>query len=465
MKLNVVDSRNISYTIKQKLGEGSQGVTYLLEDERFIVKLFNKNFDDNSSKSKINFLIDLGLDKKVFAVPLKHITQPRNGYVAEFASGMIPLTAFSHGGVDVNLTEWYISTGGLLKRYKILIKLSAIMRTLHSKGLAYCDLSPNNVFISEKEDLDNVFLIDLDNLRYKTSILYNIYTPSYGAPEIISNLGPNTTMSDSYSFAVMAYELLTLNHPLMGDYVSEAEPEVEEQALAGKLPWVEDSSDNTNHRTTGLPSEKVMPGKLLNLFRKNFESGLNNPLERPSMAEWYDMLNLALNELLKCSSSTCGLRYPYNNFEECGFCGCKPKKVTRIQMRRWEQIEYYDDVNGDVKQKFVLEPTIYDEILIDENTPKEIAAFNFLLTEVEPSASLLKIEYLTENDELKILLTPLNEMNFNISPRTGVHERGKEIVLDSPKKIRVVDANQPEKQKYMLHLKDLSFPQRVLTID
>ena len=378
---------------------------------------------------------------------------------------MIPLSALSHGGIDLNLTEWYISTGGLLKRYKILIKLSSIMRTLHSKGLAYCDLSPNNVFISEKQDLDNVFLIDLDNLRYKTSILNNIYTPSYGAPEIISNLGPNTTMSDSFSFAVMAYELLTLNHPLMGDYVSEAEPEVEEQALAGQLPWVEDSNDNINHRTTGLPSEKVMPGKLLDLFRRNFESGLNNPVERPTMAEWYDMLNLALNELLKCGNSTCGLRYPFNNFEECSFCGYSPQKVTRIQMRRWEEIEYFDEAIGQVKQKFVLEPTIYDEILMDENTPKEIAAFNFLLTEVEPAASLLKIEYLKENDELKILLTPLNEMNFNISPRTGVSEGGKEIVLDTPKKIRVVDANHPEKQKYMLHLKDLKIPQRVLTID
>ena len=339
------------------------------------------------------------------------------------------------------------------------------MRTLHSKGLAYCDLSPNNVFISEKEDLDNVFLIDLDNLRYKTSILNNIYTPSFGAPEIISNRGPNTTMSDSFSFAVMAYELLTLNHPLMGDYVSEAEPEVEEQALAGQLPWVEDSNDNINHRTTGLPSEKVMPGKLLDLFRRNFESGLNNPVERPTMAEWYDMLNLALNELLKCGNSTCGLRYPFNNFEECSFCGYSPQKVTRIQMRRWEEIEYFDEAIGQVKQKFVLEPTIYDEILMDENTPKEIAAFNFLLTEVEPAASLLKIEYLKENDELKILLTPLNEMNFNISPRTGVSEGGKEIVLDTPKKIRVVDSTQPYKQKYMLHLKDLKFPQRVLTID
>ena len=65
------------------------------------------------------------------------------------------------------------------------------------------------------------------------------------------NNSPNTTMSDCYSFAVIAYELLLLNHPLSGDYVSDGETELEEQALLGKLPWVDNEDDTTNERTTG----------------------------------------------------------------------------------------------------------------------------------------------------------------------------------------------------------------------
>lgn len=463
--MNVVDSKNSSYEVLEKLGEGSQGVTYLLKDKKHIVKLFNKCFDDNVTKSKINFLMNLGLDKKVFAIPLSQITQPKNGYIAEFASGMIPMSSLKLGTESSNLTEWYLSTGGLLKRYNVLIRLAALLRALHSKGLAYCDLSPNNVFISERPDADNVFLIDLDNLRYKTSIVNNIYTPFYGAPEVISNNAPNTTMSDSYSFAVMAYEMLTLNHPLIGDYVADGEPEKEELALAGKLPWVDHSEDDTNERSTGIPSEKVMPEKLLNLFRKNFETGLNNPMERPSMAEWFDRLNLALNELLKCGNANCNLQYPFNKFKQCSFCGHKPQKVTRIQMRRWEEIEYFDEKSNGVKQQFCLQPEVYDEILMDENTPKEIAAFNFLLTDIEPLATLLKIEQVVEGNESKIRLSPLNGVKFNISPRMGLTESSKTIVLDTPIKIRIVDASQQDKQKYMLHLKNLNTPQRVLTID
>lgn len=463
--MNVVDSKNISYEVLEKLGEGSQGITYLLENEKHIVKLFNQNFDDNSTKSKINFLINLGLDKNVFAVPLKQITQPKNGYIAEFASGMIPLSSIKLGAKETNLNEWYLSTGGLLKRYNVLIKLSSILRTLHSKGLTYCDLSPNNVFISENANSNNVFLIDLDNLSYKTNIINNIYTPFYGAPEVISKNAPNSTMSDCFSFAVLAYELLTLNHPLIGDYVTEGEPEIEEQALSGKLPWVDNSTDSINERSTGLPSELVMPDKLLNLFRQNFESGLNNPFERPSMSEWFDMLNLAFNELLKCGNLNCGLLYPYNNFRECCFCGHKPQKVTHIQMRRWEEVDSYDRENNKIISEFRLEPTVYDEILIDENTPKEIAAFYFLLAGIEPLTAVIRIEHTNDEVENKILLTPLNGIKFNISPRIGLANTGVSISLETPKKIRVVDTTQQDKLKYMLHLKDLNTPQRVLTID
>ena len=463
--MNVIDSDNVSYVVHEKLGEGSQGVTYLLEGNKHIVKLFNGSFDSTAAKSKINFLKYLGLDKRVFAVPLKQITQPRNGYISEFASGMIPLSDLKLNSQKGKLAEWYISSGGLLKRYNVLIRLSALLRTLHSKGLAYCDLSPNNVFISRQLEFNNVFLIDLDNLRYKTSIIDNIYTPFYGAPEVISMNAPNTTMSDCFSFSILAYELLTLNHPLIGDYVSEGEPELEEEALSGKIPWVENSDDNINQRTTGFPSEKVIPLKLLNLFRRNFENGLNQPLERPTMAEWFDALNLALNELLKCSHDQCGLHYPYNNSNVCTFCGNQPQQVTRIQMRRWEEIESYDNINNRVKTEFNLESYVYDEILIDENTPKDIAAFNFLLTDIEPLTPVIKIEYLKENDENRIVLTPLNGIKFNISPRSGLAQGGKSFLLETPKKIRVLDSSQSDKQKSMLHLKELTLPQRVLTID
>jgi serine/threonine protein kinase len=464
----IIDINRNSYSIAKKLGAGSQGTTFLLEDGKHIAKLFSQNFNSTETKSKINFLIQLGLDKRYFAVPLREITQPKTGYISEFASGMMPLNNLRwNNPKGIDLGKWYIQTGGLQKRYSILIKLADVLRKLHSKGLTYCDLSPNNVFISEKPEYSNVFLIDLDNLRYKTSIVNNIWTPFYGAPEVVKSDAPNTPMSDCFSFAVIAYELLTLNHPLIGDYVTEGEPELEEQALQGKLPWVDNEDNSMNERSTGLPTEYVIPKRLFKLFRKTFEQGLNNAMERPSMADWFEKLNLGLNELLKCGNPECGLHYPYNNLKKCPFCKAEPEKVTKIQMRRWEEVEQYDKITNNIKKNFQLQEDALDEILIDENTPKEIISLNFLLPDTDILKSVLKVEIIMDNDERRILLTPQNNFAFNYSSRSGIPLmiNEKPVLIDRPRKIRIVDTVKSDKQKYMLHLQNLSTSQRVLTID
>lgn len=64
-----------------------------------------------------------------------------------------------------------------------------------------------------------------------------------------------------------------------------------------------------------------------------------------------------------------------------------------------------------------MEPNVYNEILLDENTPKEVAAFNFLLTDIDALSPIIKIDYYKENNELKILLSPLKSMKFMIRTR------------------------------------------------
>ena len=253
--MNVIDSFKNSYEIVSEIGKGSQGSTYLLKGGKYIVKLFNNVTNPTELKSKVNFLKRLDLDKEGFAMPSEEITQPKIGYISEFASGMEPLTMLKWNGQSENMQEWFIETGGLLKRLHVLTKLAERLRTLHSKGLIYCDLSPNNIFVSSESKNSHVFLIDLDNLRYKTSIINNIYTPFYAAPELVKRLSANSMEADCFSFAIIAYELLTFNHPLIGDHVNEGEPDLEEKALAGEIPWVDHSCDDINARTSGIPSD------------------------------------------------------------------------------------------------------------------------------------------------------------------------------------------------------------------
>ena len=64
MSTNVIDATNTSYNVVKEIGEGSQGVTFLLEGGKHIAKLFkgSAKMDPTALKSKINFLINLGLD-------------------------------------------------------------------------------------------------------------------------------------------------------------------------------------------------------------------------------------------------------------------------------------------------------------------------------------------------------------------------------------------------------------------
>lgn len=451
--MNVVDSFRNSYEIQSVIGKGSQGTTYLLKGGKYIVKLFNDVSNPTELKSKVNFLKRLDLDKENFSVPLEEITQPRIGYISEFASGMEPLTMLKWTNQRESLQDWFFETGGLLKRLQVLTKLAERIRTLHSKGLAYCDLSPNNVFISSDIKNSHVFLIDLDNLRYKTSIIQNIFTPFYAAPELVNGTGANSMEGDCFSFAVIAYEILTLNHPLIGDFVNEGEPELEEKALAGKLPWVDSSEDTLNARTSGIPSSFFITEDMMSLFKRTFEEGLNDPTKRPTISDWYNSLSKALNEIVKCPN--CNIHYPFST-NGCPFCGNTSDSIIKIQMRRWEKLPRYNKLRNTIEEPFGLAPIVFEEIIIDKHTTKYIKNSHFLLPG-NPNTPVMQIRVLESNGDEKLVELIPKGITFYVAID------GQEVFYsDKLKRIRVTGQKHRE---LVIGITKLDTPQRVLTIE
>ena len=452
--MNIIDKNKNSYNIQSLIGEGAQGKTYLLENGGFIAKLFSNIKNETTLKSTISFLTRLGLDKECFAIPIVEVCQPRIGYISEFASGMISLTSLKWTNQTNDLQTWFTESGGLYRRYRILMKLAERMRTLHSKGLVYCDLSPNNVFISAEANKDHVLLIDLDNLTYKTSNYKNIYTPFYAAPEIVSSNSANSMGSDCFSFAIIAYELLTLSHPFIGDYVSEGDPELEEDALNGKLPWVDDSNDDINARTSGIPSSFFITKDMMNLFRRTFEIGLNEISQRPTAAEWYTALTKALNELIKCPN--CNSHYILSNQYECPFCSYKSSSVVCLQIKRWEELMTYDKENNAVISKFQLLEHVYEEIFVDAKTSKYITASHLLLPG-DPNRPILKIKVIESTGDSRLVeIVPLAECSYYIALNA------EEIFTSNkPKKIRITNTGHKE---LIVGVNKLDIPQRIVTI-
>ena len=57
-------------------------------------------------------------------------------------------------------------------------------------------------------------------------------------PKILSNSGRITTDSDVFSAAVIAFQLLTLWHPFIGDEIEEGTPDDETRALEIKTDYI-----------------------------------------------------------------------------------------------------------------------------------------------------------------------------------------------------------------------------------
>ena len=86
------------------------------------------------------------------------------------------------------------------------------------------------------------WLIDADNVASQSRDgQQGVFTPDYGAPEILRGESGINTLTDSWSFAVMAYRVLTLIHPLKGDVVLEGARPLCTVELAKDGLWIEPS--------------------------------------------------------------------------------------------------------------------------------------------------------------------------------------------------------------------------------
>jgi serine/threonine protein kinase len=296
--IRVEDELGREYRLTGKTWSGGQGKVCVDETGRFIIKLTNRH--DNVSRERIRNQIrqvrQLPLDGLPVTRPLTLLRSPYVGYVMEYLTEMEPIANLIYPPKNsTNDVGWYNETGGLKRRLEVLMKLANVLRQLHGRALVYGDISPNNIFISSSSKYSEIYLIDVDNICYQTNTSKSyIFTPLFGAPEVVEHQFPVDTISDAYSFAVIAFLTLSLGHPLLGDAVIDGEPELEDQALRGKLPWIHHPTEDSNRSSHALPKEYIMSKKLFELFEATFNNGIINRKQRPGMSAWEEKLSTAL---------------------------------------------------------------------------------------------------------------------------------------------------------------------------
>jgi serine/threonine protein kinase len=355
----VADQYGNAYQLADELARGGQGVVFRTTDADLAIKqpLGSDGEPDKSSDLMSRFIrirclpIPEGIP---ISLPLA-VLRDEPGYVMRLLNGMTPFQHFYLDGEakeeleNEKLPAWlaeipdkaasrllqhYAMTGSTRRRLFALYKCAAILARLHADGLVYGDVSPNNAFIG-KDESHEVWLIDADNLRYERCRNgESVYSPHYGAPEIVQAVDSTRPYSDCWAFSVMAFEMLALVHPFIGKKVLDpdddeggwdSEPtedgapkDLDEQAYAGYLPFVDDEDDDSNEAMSGLPRQLVATPRINQLLQETFGAGRTQPWRRPSLAIWAFALAEAFDQSLVCPN--CSMSY-YHAQDACPYCG------------------------------------------------------------------------------------------------------------------------------------------------
>ncbi len=361
------------------LGQGGQGVVFRTKDPDLAIKLVTdesgnpvtdkESVERYSKRFKRVRLLPLP-ERLNMSVPAA-LLQNNAGYVMQLLSEMVP---FSHFWLDGKSAEkigpddipaWlsamaeteakkivhYYKTGGLRRRLHALYKCASLLARLHGKGMVYGDISPNNIFISEGLDNSSVWLIDADNIRFEISAGGSVvYTPKYGAPELVHGKDGGRPSSDGHAFAVVAFYLLSLIHPFVGkkvdgtdegDWADEENDDenIEDKAYAGLFPWVDDQNDDSNSSDSGLPRALLLTEKLNTLFEGTFGPGRTSPLLRPTIYHWPEALAQAADMTVTCQG--CSMNYYYDFIHpeteghNCPYCKTQRPQVLIFESYRW----------------------------------------------------------------------------------------------------------------------------------
>jgi eukaryotic-like serine/threonine-protein kinase len=337
----VVDVDGGVWVLDGHLGGGGQGDVYSVVGHRCAVKIVDCEEDKPLTRKRINDELAavrlMALEGLPVAQPGPRLREPRVGYVMELFDGMHLLDDLipSKRRLDIekiDIKTWYLRTGGLQRRLRILARLADVLERLHSDSIIYADLSLTNVLISEDPTRDLIRLIDLDNLRTSGAEARWVTTEPFGAPELYRR-GPSLpdTLTDAHSLAVVIYQVLTLKHPLLGRWSVEDDPNLEHAALLGEMPWADDIQGICDEQAAGIPPTMVLPKRALELARRTFGPGLAKPGKRAGAGEWAKELRWAADMCLHCPR--CRQTYLAPEHPSCPWCGEPRPRLLIVSVR------------------------------------------------------------------------------------------------------------------------------------
>ena len=230
------------YILTRPLGHGGMGVVYEGQDlalrRKVAIKVLAPQLlDDRRARQRFQREI-------VHAAAIEH-PHVVPVYAAGYEDGMFFLVLRLIDGPDMAAELRRIGRFPETRALRLLGQVASALWAVHRRDMVHRDIKPHNVLIGcSGESDEHALLTDFGIAKAlsDTSSLTGvgaIGTPAYMAPEVCQGY-PATPLSDQYSLACMAFELLAGEAPFTdaGDDLCEAHVRVDPPDLCAKIPGI-----------------------------------------------------------------------------------------------------------------------------------------------------------------------------------------------------------------------------------
>lgn len=301
-----------AYLVEKELGQGGQGIVYLVTDNADKTKYAAKWYRSKESYQQILNLVKRGVPK--IDDPGIHFIWPIE--CLKFAD----LEGFGYLMPLIDTNRFFSPNQIILGQAKqpklptlcsISYRLATALDTLHSAGLAYCDINQGNIMFDPTQG--EVVICDNDNV-----VINNGNTPVRGvwefmAPEVALGQSKPNAESDLYSVAVLLYYLWIWEHPMEGKETLQQYcwdiPNKKKHFAENPIFMFHPT--NPINTALDVPELKLhverwfrmCPPKLRTMFTKTFSEHVHKPSQRVRIPDWQRVfLELGANS----PTCTCG---------------------------------------------------------------------------------------------------------------------------------------------------------------
>lgn len=477
--VNIKDEYDQVYELSDVIFRKTCGTLYKVKERVSDKSCFAWLFDKTALCDRdCEFLLDrldiLNLDENYFLRPFSRLSYPTVGYVLKsIGDEFFPISrCWSFDDNDTLLTL-FERTGDIDARYRMLLSLSRALLFLHSRGFILGEISPQSIYVSSSGRL---LIADLSGITDRAYVRQNDDV-SFGflEPAVQSGYHRLSINSDSYLFAVLAYRLLTLRHPLIGESVDENSAESLKDAFCGKYPWVESGDSESNVSGGGIPSAYFVTPGIFELFEKSFGNHNAPHSCQPLMSEWNRALKSASEQLIYCEG--CGMHYLLSpeTADRDDVCPCcteySPDYVKAVQIKllvsdfdvSGADLEVADF--GSLPKRIVLKDQPIRTIVFSDGTEKQISESSINSDyEIECSENIIGIKYAKFLDAFQLkLLRGGSSIHLYFSTENDLDNFTKDT-LSSKAKMLNIKASSPVGKSIVIGFKPFTQEQYVMVI-